>query len=206
MADPAGSEPDYYRALGRFIEEYAEAELAMSSLLWSMARVRPEIARAIFSGTRSDAASKYINRLFDVREDSFRDLRPEFEMVSTQLGHIRDARNLIIHNETVRGSDGEPFLITNRHVALDKKRLIERPISAAILHQMTCDVKKIVAHLLMLLFTSEKTATVLLLIAKTYAEELRASFQYKPPPVRSPKEKLQAPRDRPKGKAPSGQC
>lgn len=202
----AESEPDYYRALGKFIEEYAEAEFAMLSLLWSLTRVRAPIGRAIFSGTRSADATKYINRIFDVSSSRISKLRNDFEPVAAQLGHIRDARNLIIHNETVRGKDGQPLMVTNRRVALDKERLIERPISATILREMTEDLEKVTAHFILLLFRAERMPErEISVFREAYEKELRASFQYKPPPTPHMKQTKQKRPDHTKRKVPSGQ-
>ncbi len=107
-------------------------------------------------------------------------MKEEFNFVCTQLGQIREARNLLIHYETRRGKDGIPYLVTNKRIALDKKRLVEKPISATILSEMTADLEKIVGHLIVLLFRSEKASrSEIAQVKNAYAKELAAPWQYK---------------------------
>lgn len=179
-------EDRYYHELGRFIEEYAELEQAISGLLWSFAKVSTPVARAIFSGTRAEAAVQNINRILDVRKDK-KEFKDNLLPLTIQLGHITAARNLIIHHETRRKND-RVVSVTNRRVALDKKRLRERPMSTKILRRMTADLEKIIAHLILLLFRNEKMSKrEIASVQHVYAEELNAAWQYKPPKDRQPK-------------------
>jgi hypothetical protein len=202
MKDPASE--SYYEALGRFIEGYAEVEFAMGGLLWSLAKVSTPIARAIFSGTRSEEASKLINRICDIRRTP-KEMREEFNFACAQLGQIREARNLVIHYETRRRRDGTPYLVTNRRIALNRKRLHERPISTAILRQMTDDLEKIVGHLIVLLYRSEKMPHREITHVKgAYAKELVAPWQYKPSPNQQQKSRRRMRKDQSKAPTPSG--
>jgi hypothetical protein len=202
MTESAERDPDYHAALGRFIEQYAEAEFAMASLLWGVAKVSAPIARAIFSGVRSEGASQFIVRIFDVI-DAPKEHKEEFKFITAKLKLIRDARNLVIHDETRRGRDGIPYLVTNRRVALDKERLRERPMSAAILQQMTDDLEKIVGHLLLLLAQSKNAPKAEIeFIKDVYATELDAPWQYKPPLIQQPKSTRRKPQGRKKRQVP----
>jgi hypothetical protein len=172
-------ESGYWETLGRFIEAYAELEQAVSGALWSFAKVSPQVARAIFSGTRADAASKNINRILDGSRGRQKTKR-DFNYVFAQLGHVTEARNLIIHHETIFSRKG--WIATNRRFAIDKKRLKERPVSVEILNQMIHDLEKMSAHLLLLVFQNEKAGRKnIKMVEQAYATELAAPWRYKPP-------------------------
>ena len=172
-------ESGYWEALGHFVENYAEIEQAISGALWSYAKVSPQIARALFSGTRADAASKYINRILDATKAK-KEIKDEFNHLFSQLGHITEARNLIIHHETIWSRRG--WLVSNRRIALDRKRTKERPVSVEILNQMSQDLEKISLHLMLLVFRKERVGnTHIKLLKNVFAEELASAWLYKPP-------------------------
>jgi hypothetical protein len=186
MAHPP-RETGYWEALGRFVETYAELEQSISGALWSFSKASPQIAKALFSGTRADAASKYINRILDSTKAK-KEIKAEFNYLFSQLGHITDIRNLIIHHETVSSPRG--WKISNRRIALDRKRLKERPISATILGQMSDDLEKIIAHLTLLVFRKEKSGRIQIEFVKNaYAKELASAWLYKPPSQQPPQRK-----------------
>jgi hypothetical protein len=53
----------YLMALGAFIESFSSVERSLLHLLQHLANTDERISRALFSGVRSDAATKYISRL-----------------------------------------------------------------------------------------------------------------------------------------------
>lgn len=185
--------PGYFEALGRFIEEYAEVEQALSGLLWSVAKVSMPVARAIFSGTRSEAAGQYINRILEVTKGK-KILKRDLPLMLVQLKLIREARNLIIHNETKRKRD-QVVSVTNRRIALNKRALHERPMSPEILRQMTADLERITAHLIMLLFCDDKVPKrQIAMVKRAYESELNAAWQYIPPKPNPAQSKNRSPR------------
>ncbi len=189
-------EAGYWEALGRFIEAYAEIEHVISSTLWSFAKVSPPIAQAIFSGTRADAATKLINRILDGTK-ARKAIKEEFAFIFAQLNLITEARNLIVHYETTH--IGGKWVVTNRRIALDKKRLRQQPISVSILTQMSADLEKISIHLYLLFLRNEKAKrSNISEIMHAFAQELLAPWQYKPLPNRPGKRKKRGRRGRSK--------
>lgn len=92
----APPDPNYWQALGHFIEAFANAEVAMFSLLAFYAKVQIKAARALFSGTRVDASIKLIRRMI-ATDLPAEERQKEIELAFSQLTAITDARNDIIH-------------------------------------------------------------------------------------------------------------
>jgi hypothetical protein len=204
MKRPTPREREYWEALGRFVEGYAELEQAMSGLLWNLTKISTPIARAVFSGVRAEAASQYINRIFEATKVE-PPWRAAFQEVCSRLGPITEARNLIIHHETRRKRRSGDAVVTNKRVALNQKRLRERPMSATILDEMTADLDKIVAHLVILLWFSDgaPAGEIKFMRRVVYAEELASLWRYKPPQRPQPTAKKRRSVDRRKAQAPS---
>ena len=57
----------YETVLGHFISMYSLAERALKAVLVRETRVSGVVARAIFSGTRTDQASQFIRRCYEAR-------------------------------------------------------------------------------------------------------------------------------------------
>jgi hypothetical protein len=137
----------YYEALGRFVDMFAHVESAMAFTLWHYAKTPRNIARAVFSGVRVDAAIDLINRLIitavtDVSED----LQKELNYVFPQLKIINTARNDIYHYGVSGIADGT-LGVTTRLKALTEDRVRTFPVSSSILNDMSADLDKIILHL-----------------------------------------------------------
>jgi hypothetical protein len=134
---------EYYSALGRFIDMFAQVETAVAFTLWHYAKTQPNIAKIIFSGDRIDSSSKYIKQLAEATNVAY-DLQIDLKYVFDQLGIITVVRNDIVHygaNSIAEGSG----LVSNAFKA--KKEPKEFPISPASLDDMTSDLLKVSFHL-----------------------------------------------------------
>jgi hypothetical protein len=195
---------DYFLALGRFIDKFAQVEKELLQLMRIFCRVPENIARAVFSGVRTDAATGYMTRVLTVqllhpRVDQI--IRKDVQYIFTQLGHINAARNSIVHYGTEFNETG--YLTSNRAVALTVDRIRETPVSADIIAAMTFDLEKIGWHLrrLTIWYVAE---TQLPNLEKDGATFLRASWRYKPPRPASQRDKRPAkPRKRRRRPRPS---
>jgi hypothetical protein len=58
----------YFQALGMFVDRFAQVESALFQFLSVFAGVDDQTARAIFSGTRVDAACSFLRRIADVKD------------------------------------------------------------------------------------------------------------------------------------------
>ena len=63
----AGPDPDYYQALGQFIETFSCCESVLFSVLTFYAGVNIPVAKALFANTRMEAAIRYIERIAEAR-------------------------------------------------------------------------------------------------------------------------------------------
>jgi hypothetical protein len=184
MTDPSVVAPTkerigYWLALGIFVHQFAQIETTLWLMLSKLAGVNWPTARAVFHGVRSDGARQYINRLLEINADQ--PTKDDFQFIFTQLGHITDARNSILHYGTAFG-DGDEFLSTNNFFALTEERLKSFPVSQKILNQMTTDLKTIGKYLQYYLFRDAPGRSP----TRNQDRPPRAAWQYKPPRQASP--------------------
>jgi hypothetical protein len=136
----------YYIALGRFVDTYAHTELLTHLVLRWQTKTSSDIARAVFSGVRTNEALNYFRRLADVgiiQADEWTALMP----IVDQLRLVTSRRNDILHHGATDVAQGGG-LVTNEALALTAERIQSFPISPEILDDMTADLRKINAHFL----------------------------------------------------------
>jgi hypothetical protein len=88
----------YYRALGEFVDTFANIEEVIFLYLSELAGVDHDTARAVFSGVRIHDAISFIKRIAEVRGVQ---LSAELDDVLGQLQIINDVRNLILASSGV---------------------------------------------------------------------------------------------------------
>jgi hypothetical protein len=176
---------EYRLALGTFIDTFAKVEQAMFFVLTWRTKTKTQVARAVFSGARTDTASGFLRRLADVGSIDTAEW-DKLEPVLNQLRIINDLRNTLLHNTTTGVESGRGF-VTDAIRALNQDRMRVFPISPAILDTMTHDCRKIFLHLIV-----QHAGRPVVLLGKhpELDEILRAAWRYIPPqqaPIR-PKE------------------
>jgi hypothetical protein len=97
-------DPSYLRVLGNFVEAFAQLEAMMFQSLRFYAGVETPTARALFSGTRVDAAMQNIRRIWEVHPIA-PGRKADMENLFQQIKLIADLRNKIIHYGTIVTSD-----------------------------------------------------------------------------------------------------
>lgn len=135
----------FWEALGRFIETFALLEGCMFILLQQRTGVTVEIARAIFSGTRIDAAMNTIRRMNEA--SSGERIDPYLEEAFLKVAELLSARNDIVHLGPLFGDDYERF-VTNGLKALTPKKIKHQIFSSETLQMMTHDAYKAATHIL----------------------------------------------------------
>jgi hypothetical protein len=135
----------YYQKLGIFIQAFAQAETAVYEALQAFAGVTSVVARAIFSGTRAEAAKQLITRIADAKNLD-KATKEELKNVFDQLGEINSARNHIVHYGTQFEERG--FKVSNALVAHLPTRIRTIDVSGDALDHMTADLHKISMHML----------------------------------------------------------
>lgn len=136
----------YYVALGKFLSAYALVEAQAFYILRECSGVTPEVARALFSGTRAKAALDYLKRISEV-ENWADGKKAPLDAITSQFGDVTRVRNDILHyGASSTGTDGE-WTTTNAGVVHIEKQIRATRITPAILDDLTHDCYKIAAHL-----------------------------------------------------------
>jgi len=139
---------EYWSALGRFIHECAAVETALHTLVLHMTGVSRGVAKAIFSGLRTDGAMDFIRRLNTARAggpDAY--IAAEIDAVFPQIKAITQTRNDIVH----LGGHGVPRETDNYWKALTSDQVIRRDVNPETLYAMTLDLIKARMHLGMMI-------------------------------------------------------
>jgi hypothetical protein len=188
----------YYRALGEFVELFADVEGVLFLYLYTLVGVDEATAKAVFSGVRVHEAISFIRRLAEVRTHG---IPATIDAVLAQLLIINDARNMILHNSmSPTYSKGRLVrTISNIDRALTELRIKEIPISEEVIMRMCDDLFRIKAF-----FFHEYACLVVPAEDRGPFDRLGpvpvGAWLYKPAP-RSTKA-TRAPRDRPARQTP----
>jgi hypothetical protein len=187
MRDQGGA---YFEALGRFIDNYSDAEYAIYDYLVSLTGLDFNSANAILSGTRVDAAISFIRRLHAARRV---EISVEVEDVLVHLATLNTARNELVHFGTYFDSDRWRVVSTAAKAHLPEKAK-EWRISTNTLYDMADDAEKAALTLLAILKPSLKRRT-------DWKDALSRAWLYKSAPIPAPKEKSLSRADARKSKA-----
>jgi hypothetical protein len=164
---------EYWKALGQFISEFARTEKTLQFLLRHYAEVSENVGKAIFHGTRIDAAKDHINRILEATDNL--EAKNRLERPFAQLGVISGMRNNIVHwGSTRKGPDD--FLVSNSSLAHTKERLREFQISPRALRAMSLDLFAISVHFVMEMRRAGEPE-----IVEEFSEIVNAPWLYKPP-------------------------
>lgn len=164
----------YWLALGRFIHEFASVETSVQTLLWIVTDTSPQVAKAIFSGTRSDTACSYIRRTLQAQGQ--RELPPLLERAFSHLKTITTVRNDIVHYGA-QFNDSTTF-VTNAMLALPGgERTTQVP--AKTLEDLWSDLRTIQACMTAYVFT-EKRPHLGHKTAQQWLSAAQAPWRYKP--------------------------
>jgi len=167
--------PGYWRALGKFLHQFARLERTLHFTLHHFAGVNYPMAQAMFSGLRADACISAINRILDAAENDHAIERLKGPL--DQAGLINSARNNIIHWGAFPTAADELISI-NDFLAHSPEKLRSIPVTCEILDDLQSDTLKIMTHLLA--ETSEWIA------GQTYEqmmkEILERAWRYRLPP------------------------
>jgi hypothetical protein len=167
----------YYETLGRFIQGFANAEGTINGALREFSKVTGPVARAIFSGTRAEAAKSLITRILDA-ENYSQGIKDELKNVFDQLGLINSARNDIVHYGT-QFEETDRFVVTNADRAHLPSRVSTMAVSSKILEQMMADLNKICLTVVVrvMALSDQKAASHL---GRALGPLLQRPWQYKP--------------------------
>jgi hypothetical protein len=142
MVDKTTSSERYLKALGDFIDTFSHLEGAVFFLLVNHAGVTMSVGRAIFSGTRIDAAISFIRRIH-AANTGIEKMPDEEEDLLMRLQTLNTARNELVHFGGTLNEANER-VVSNWIKAHIDKALKEQPISAEMVEAMTHDADKLI--------------------------------------------------------------
>lgn len=134
---------EYYSALGRFIDMFAQVETAVTFTLWHYAKTPPDIGKIVFASAKIEVSSTFIKQLA-AATGTPKELLDDLEYILQQLAIINGNRNHIVHYGASAIAEGQGF-VTNAFKA--KGEPVTFPISPIALEEMTHDLRKISFHL-----------------------------------------------------------
>jgi len=169
---------EYYEALGRFITSFSVIEQLLNFVVWRYARLHKhgEIARALLSSLRIDAATNHLNRLIAARKLKGPDIA-ELKLIFDQLGKITRTRNDIVHFGIRSYNARGHAVVSNKPFAHVRERVRKIHVSPATLAKMTADLDQMFIRLVI----QARIEGVPLRRARQRVPHLeRATWQYKP--------------------------
>jgi len=166
---------EHWTALGKFIDRFTKAEIAVALTLWHYAKMKHDFARIAFGGTNLETACGMIKKLAAASERS-KETQEDLTFLLDHLGVIRGARNDILHYGAIDIAEGNAS-VTNAIKAITQDRIYYFPISAKILENMSADLRKIIVRLTIDHMgrrrPSERT------IETMFSETMRNTWRYK---------------------------
>lgn len=132
-------------SIGNFVLTFAEVEYSVHKTLARLAGLSDELRRALFSGTRADAAISLINRMLEISDDGHASAtnKKRFKHAFDQFKVINEARNLLLHHGLERPWGIPTHSSSNARVALTKERLKSMHFTPEVLDNMAEDLGKI---------------------------------------------------------------
>jgi|SRR5580692_5233966 hypothetical protein len=165
----------YYRALGKFIAEFAEIEGLMLSALWYFTKVSTPVGKAVFSGVRAEDASGKIKRIADA-EDWPQSRKDEWKIISDHLTILRALRNDLVHYG-VYWDSVDTWYSTNKRIAHLPERVTIRQITPTILRNATNDLRKLSVLIFVFLYGDQMAVSA----RKKLRPVLKRAWLYTPP-------------------------
>jgi hypothetical protein len=145
----------YFEAYGQFIFEFTQTERMMAEVLWLLAGVENEVARAVLSGSaRIDASMELIRRVLRL---PVRKLETwETLLLKHVMEHISDlakVRNSLIHHgATFTFAPEFAAISSNSWIALPDITPGEYRITLALLRDMSSDLRSVQHYLQMIAY------------------------------------------------------
>jgi hypothetical protein len=166
----------YYRALGKFIAEFAEIEGLMLSALWHLTKVSTPVGQAVFSGVRADDACNKVKRIGDA-ENWPQSKKAEWKTILDHLKILGALRNDLVHYG-VYWSSIDTWYSTNKRIAHTPEKVTTRQISPIILRNATNDLRKLSVLVFVFLYGDQMAVSA----RKKLRPVLKRAWLYIPPP------------------------
>jgi hypothetical protein len=188
--------------LAVFLLDFADIESQILRRLIKFSKVSDEVGKAIFSGTKADAAMGLLLRLLEVSTETEGN-KERYRKAFTQFKAITEIRNSILHYGIEKSSDS--LITTNKRMALTQSRLRSYQISVETLENLVQDLGRIDAMLKVSAVFRNMKDQDLPSDWEIYLKTFREPWLYKRLQAQSQKSEKRTGQDRKKGKAPKGQ-
>jgi hypothetical protein len=135
--------PAYWRSLGRFVQQFADAEYFTHLLLWELVGMESGVAAAVFREQMwlSEAIDS-LRKMYAVRVPHA-DAVAQTNRVLKQLQDISSLRNLLLHNGTEFSHSGAHTTRRLARLRDANARAPRYPMSEETLKAMTADCERI---------------------------------------------------------------
>lgn len=142
-----GDEPhdEFWREFGIFMLCFTIAEQRLIQLLRKVSGVSAKVAGVIFSGTRTDQAKAYINKILDEQDKLL--MKKRLERPFAQLSVINTIRNNLVHWGTKTTDYSGDLTISNVWLSPAKDKIKSYKLNAKNLKEMQLDLFLIHLHL-----------------------------------------------------------
>lgn len=133
--------PEYWQALGNFIEDFAVVESLLLMFMEHCVKINHDLSNAVFSGIRVQTMMDNIRRIWKIEKPTPESIK-EIEEAFTHFKWILDARNTMVHFYSVLDEE-KGHIVSNAQRALTPEAIKEIRISPTTISDMRSDLKKI---------------------------------------------------------------
>ncbi|MEM6781425.1 MAG: hypothetical protein AAF569_06135 [Pseudomonadota bacterium] len=173
MADTCDFLKTYYEALGEFIHAFSYAEISVQDAMTSILDIPYRTSLPLLRGM---GLKQKIDSIRSFYKEYQLDIDPLLDETLSQLVHILNFRNDLLHSGALWNEDGSMF-VDNLNKTTNPKKYKETPVSVELLRTISRDLEKIMTRLEIYTYV-KLTNTEQFEADKKEASKI--SFQYKP--------------------------
>ena len=171
--------PQYWQALGSFVDRFTGVELNLQTLLWEFAGVPAPTAQAVFKNISINRAMEIVWRVADAQkwpEERKAELKPIFD----QLKKINNLRNDLLHLGAKFEGEGR-WSVSNQLLAYTEKKVRTQQITIPNLEAATSDLTAIHSRLTLFAFGAVMASDT----RSSFEAMAKRGWRYEPPPQSS---------------------
>jgi hypothetical protein len=167
--------PQYWQALGCFVDRFTGVEVYLQQLLWLFAGLPGPIAQAVFRNTSTDRAMQVIRRIADAQKWT-EERKAELTSIFKQLEAINQLRNNLLHLGATFKGQGQ-WLVSNELLTYTKEKVRTQSITIATLQAATSDLTEMYSRLTLFAFAEQMLPDT----RSVFEASAKQSWRYEPP-------------------------
>jgi hypothetical protein len=133
--------PQYWQALGCFVDRFTGVEVFLQELLWLFAGLPGPTAQAVFRNTSTERAMQVIRRIADAQKWT-QERKAELKPIFDQLEKINNLRNDLLHLGAKFEGEGR-WSVSNELLTYTKEKVRTQSLTIATLEAATSDLTAI---------------------------------------------------------------